>query len=149
MPLFFQFEADFVESLRCIPMQVRYNLDSCGVKLKLQHWHQFNPSQREQLVNLPCETMLERQLYRQYLQDWVLAATGQVPSDLPVEDCPAWMVATAVPTIVQEKAQSCDRLISLAQWAGLSPLQRFALIKLSRSSHENANFLPALQEFGL
>jgi hypothetical protein len=35
------------------------------------------------------------------------------------------------------------------QWAALSPLQRFALIKLSRSSHENSNFLPALKEFQL
>ncbi|HEY9298982.1 MAG TPA: nitrate reductase associated protein, partial [Phormidium sp.] len=26
---FFQFEADFVNSLRCIPMQVRYKLDTC------------------------------------------------------------------------------------------------------------------------
>ncbi len=31
----FQFEADFVASLRCIPIQVRYKLDTCGIKLKL------------------------------------------------------------------------------------------------------------------
>jgi hypothetical protein len=31
----------------------------------------------------------------------------------------------------------------------LTPLQRFALIKLTRSQHENNNFLPALIEFGL
>jgi len=32
---FFQFEADFVDSLRCIPMQVRFKLATCGIKLKL------------------------------------------------------------------------------------------------------------------
>ncbi|MDA0674030.1 MAG: hypothetical protein O3C67_10055, partial [Cyanobacteria bacterium] len=37
----------------------------------------------------------------------------------------------------------------LEQGAGLIPLQRFALIKLSRPGHENRNFLPACQEFGL
>ncbi|MEN9210118.1 MAG: nitrate reductase associated protein [Thermostichus sp. DG02_2_bins_29] len=39
--------------------------------------------------------------------------------------------------------------ISLDFWKNLEDLQRFALIKLSRSNHENKNFLPALQEFGL
>jgi Conserved nitrate reductase-associated protein (Nitr_red_assoc) len=33
------------------------------------------------------------------------------------------------------------------QWATLTPDQRFALLKLSRSNHENRNFLPALKEF--
>ncbi|WP_439648941.1 nitrate reductase associated protein [Leptolyngbya ohadii] len=31
----------------------------------------------------------------------------------------------------------------------LTAMQRFALIKLSRSQHENKNFLPALREFNL
>jgi hypothetical protein len=35
------------------------------------------------------------------------------------------------------------------QWSQLTPLQRFALMKLSRKGHENKNFYPALQEFGL
>jgi len=42
--LFFDFEADFVLSLRCIPMIVRYKLDTYGVKLKLAHWNHFDPS---------------------------------------------------------------------------------------------------------
>ncbi|NEQ62650.1 MAG: nitrate reductase associated protein, partial [Moorea sp. SIO4A1] len=33
--------------------------------------------------------------------------------------------------------------------AELTPIQRFALIKLTRPSHENKNFLPALKEFQL
>jgi hypothetical protein len=37
--------------------------------------------------------------------------------------------------------------ITLKQWQNLTPLQRFALLKLSHSSHENKNFLPALREF--
>lgn len=38
---FFAFEADFVVSLGCIPMRVRYKLDTCGIKLKLPQWHQL------------------------------------------------------------------------------------------------------------
>jgi hypothetical protein len=47
------------------------------------------------------------------------------------------------------KAQDFQVDLTLQQWASLTPLQRFALIKLSRSGHENSNFLPALQEFQL
>lgn len=62
---FFKFEADFVDTLRCVPMIVRFKLDTVGIKLSLRAW------------------------------------------------------------------------------------SRFALAKLARGGHENANFLPALREFGL
>ena len=67
MTNFFQFEADFVDSLRCIPMQVRMKLDTCGVKLKLTHWHQFTPQERQELVEKPCTTVEEIQTYREYI----------------------------------------------------------------------------------
>ena len=61
---FFKFEADFVESLRCIPMQVRMKLDTCGVKLKLTHWHQFSQQERQTLVEMPCLTDEDRKSTR-------------------------------------------------------------------------------------
>ncbi|NJO78454.1 MAG: nitrate reductase maturation protein NarM [Cyanobacteria bacterium RM1_2_2] len=145
---FFQFEADFVDTLRCIPMQVRYKLDTCGIKLKLPHWNQFNVSERQQLVEMPCTTAAEIQAYRSRLQQMVQVHTGELPADLLVESHP-WLEAKAIPESVQTQAESVGCSISLTEWANLSPLQRFALIKLSRSQHENKNFLPALQEFGL
>lgn len=147
--MFFDFEAEFVESLRCIPMQVRYKLDTCGVKLKLQHWHQFSPEIRQQLVALPCDTATAIAAYRQQLQQWVTEATGSPASELAIDPNPAWLQAETVPESVQAKAAEYGLALTVAQWAGLSPLQRFALIKLSRASHENRNFWPALQEFAL
>ena len=144
---FFQFEADFVDSLRCIPMQVRYKLDTCGVKLKLTHWHLLTAEERMQLVDAPCTTADEVQTYRSLLQDLVMAHGGDRPSDLPIESHPAWMDGTIIPESVQEQGRSVGVQINLEQWAALKPIQRFALIKLSRSHHENKNFLPALQEF--
>lgn len=146
---FFQFEADFVDTLRCIPMQVRYKLDTCGIKLKLPHWNQFDTGERQQLVEMPCATESEIQAYRAQLRQMVQAHTGELPADLPIDTHPVWLAADAIPESVQTQAQSVGCLISLARWADLTPLQRFALIKLSRSQHENKNFLPALQEFNL
>ena len=149
MTNFFQFEADFVDSLRCIPMQVRMKLDTCGIKLKLTHWHQFNQQERQALVEIPCTTADEIPTYRQYLQQLVIEHTGIPASDLPVDTHPAWMDATTIPASIQEKAQEVGTALTTQQWAALTPAQRFALIKLSRPSHENKNFLPALKEFQL
>lgn len=146
---FFDFEADFVDSLRCIPMQVRFKLDTCGVKLKLPHWHQFTSAERQELVERPCVTPDEIAAYRSRLRQLVQVHTSELPSDLPIDPAPDWLDATLIPASVQEQAHSVNQFVQLEQWAALSPLQRFALIKLSRSQHENKNFLPAMQEFGL
>ena len=67
----FQFEQDFVDSLRCIPMLVRLKLDTCGVKLKLVHWNQFNTDERRSLLEIPCSTSDEIENYRQFLQNLI------------------------------------------------------------------------------
>lgn len=149
MTHFFQFEADFVDSLRCIPMQVRFKLDTCGVKLKLAHWHQLTQEERQILVQYPCATTAEIQTYRQLLHQYVQDHSGELPSDLTIEPEPAWLDPTTVPASVEEQCQTVGVHLTTTQWCYLTPLQRFALIKLSRSQHENKNFLPALKEFQL
>lgn len=144
---FFQFEADFVESLRCIPMQVRYKLDTCGIKLKLHQWSQFTERDRQLLVDLPCETSLEIQTYRDRIQELVEARSGEVAKDLPIDPEPDWAKITIIPDSVSAKASETGITLNLEHWQNLSTIQRFVLIKLSRSNHENRNFLPALKEF--
>lgn len=148
-PMFFQFEADFVQSLRCIPMQVRYKLDTCGIKLKLEHWHQFTAAERQTLVELPCETPQDRASYRDHLQALIAQYTGTPAKDIPIDPNPPWQQTDAIPTEVQTQAHQFKTSISLESWGALTPLQRFALCKLSRPSHENRNFRPALYEFKL
>ncbi|MBD2625280.1 nitrate reductase associated protein [Trichormus variabilis] len=145
----FEFETEFVDNLRCIPMQVRYKLDTCGIKLRLSEWNQMNLAERTALVELPCLTAIEIQSYQEYLQKFILELTGKPPAQLPIESLPPWMDATTIPPSLQEKAQEIDVTITLQQWFALTPLQRFALIKLSRSGHENKNFAAAMAEFNL
>ena len=147
--MFFQFEADFVNDLRCIPMQVRLKLDTCGVKLKLHHWHQFSQDERDQLVNQPCDKPEQITAYKKDLQNLVIQKTGKPAKELDVDPHPLWLNAQEIPKPLQEKAAEFEIKITLEQWKKLTPLQRFALIKLSRPSHENKNFYPALKEFGI
>ena len=146
---FFEFEADFVEELRCIPMQVRYKLDTCGIKLKLQHWHSFSTHQRQKLIDLPCSTIAEIKDYRDNLRSQVWQNLHTYPNDLPIDQNPAWLQTDLMPDTVLQHLKELNLGISISQWQKLTPLQRFALIKLSTSDHENSNFLPALQEFEL
>ena len=146
---FFQFEMDFASSLRCIPMQVRYKLDLCGIKLKLPQWNQFSQNDRQILLDLPCQTAQQVQIYRQTLQELVAKTTGEMATDLPIEANPDWENACTIPNSVEDKSQEVGVPLTVEQWEKLTPIQRFVLIKLSRSSHENRNFVPALEEFQL
>ena len=146
---FLKFETDFVESLRCIPMLVRMKLDTCGVKLKLEHWNQFSQSQRQSLVTMPCNTPQEITNYRDFLQNLVIAKTGKPAKELTIDSHPSWLNPNEIPEALGIKAAEHNIKITPQQWSSLTPLQRFALIKLSRSSHENRNFIPALKEFGI
>ncbi|CAD5915997.1 nitrate reductase associated protein [Planktothrix agardhii] len=145
----FEFEQDFVESLHCIPMIVRYKLDSCGVKLKLEHWNKFSQEARQQLVQNSINTPEEITGYRSLLYELAEQYTNIPLKDLPIEDHPLWLEITKLPDAVQQKLEEIGVNITLKQWQDLSHLQRFSLIKLSRPSHENKNFLPALREFKL
>ncbi len=149
MAIFFKFEADFVESLRCIPMEVRYKLDICGIKLKLSDWNHMTKVEREALVEVPCTTESEIQAYGEYLQNLILQRNGTPASTLSIEPHPAWMDANNVPDSLQKKLQEIGTSITPKQWANLSELQRFSLIKLSRPGHENENFPKAIAEFNL
>jgi hypothetical protein len=146
---FFQFEQDFVESLRCIPMRVRMKLDTCGVKLKLDHWNRFSLEERQFLVDTPCATDAETAQYREQLQAMVIAHMGKPASILEIPAAPPWLDAGQIPAEVIHQATQVGLTLDLAQWEALEPDQRFALIKLSRPSHENRNFKPAMVEFGL
>lgn len=147
--MFFKFEADFVESLRCIPMQVRLKLDTCGIKLRLQEWNLFNQEERRILVESSCETQEEILDYRRRLQGLIFQYTGEMGKELPIESDPAWLNVKMIDKDVEKRSQELGICLSLEQWERLEPLQRFALIKLCHSRHENSNFLPALKEFQL
>lgn len=148
-PLFFAFESDFVTTLKCVPMIVRYKLDSCGVKLKLSEWAKFNLKDKETLAYLPCYTHTEIENYgifvKQLVQKYFDYEAGLLSS---LND--SWNNINEVPEEVQQKALEwkCP-YITIKNWIELDTLQRFALVKLSRSGHEGRNFPVALAEFGL
>jgi hypothetical protein len=149
-PGVFRFEVDFGGTLRCIPMSVRMKLDQAGIKLSLRQWNRISPAERRELVERPCTTCPETEAYRQYLVSLLETHTDTAVEFAPPESAPPWADASAVPQRIGEWARG----VGVApptdeQWAALTPLQRFALFKLTRPGHKNENFLPAMREFSL
>jgi len=147
---YFRFEEDFVEhNIRCIPMIVRLNLDMAGIKLKLSEWSAFSPGERIELATRPCGNMDEVSAYTTHLAGLIREKTGKDAVLIEVDENPLWRNMDQVPGLLQEKAATFGWNISIDQWRSLTQLQRFALLKLCRPSHENKNFPKAMKEFGL
>jgi hypothetical protein len=146
----FDFESDFVATLRCVPMAVRFKLDACRIKLALRQWSRFTTAERKMLLLAPCETATEMDAYRTSLIDLIALRADSGVKSLEEVPQPLWEQSAETPEPVRAFARSiCMIAPSNADWGRLSPLQRFALLKLSRDNHDNVNFVPALREFGL
>ena len=146
----FEFESDFVDALSCIPMAVRLKLDTSGIKLSLEQWSRFTQEDRRRLLMTPCAGDAGIEAYRRALVELVALRANDVAKPLADPPSAQWDNAHEVPAVVADYARSVglhpptDR-----QWSALTRLQRFALIKLTRDSHDNVNFAPAMNEFGL
>ncbi|GCE81977.1 nitrate reductase associated protein [Komagataeibacter diospyri] len=148
--MLFDFERDFAGSLRCIPMIARQKLDIVGIKLSLRQWSRFTREERGQLADLPCEIVSEQATYRALVAHLIATRSDEPLRQLATRGLEAWRDAGRMPDAVKTQALA-DGIAppTAAQWATLLPLQRFALVKLARSKHENENFVPAMREFGL
>lgn len=147
--MIFEFEKDFAGTFRCIPMIVRFNLDLCGIKLSLKQWSRLGRHMRAELVTRPCSTTEEIESYRDELISAIRTKVGEEPKLFQVEVNPEWRNRAAVPARINEFAASRNvSPIGPSYWAALTDLQRFAIYKLTRVSHDNDNFVPALEEFG-
>lgn len=146
----FAFEDDFVATLRCIPMAVRFKLDACGVKVTLRQWSRLTAEERRTLLLDPCDTPDDIEAYRRDLLARLQPQTDGTPQPLPPGSTVAWDDAAQTPSAVRQFAASRGvEPVPDTAWAALTPLQRFVLLKLSRDNHDNVNFVPALKEFGL
>ena len=118
--------------------------------MSLKQWNKLARDERDQLLARPCDTPQDRRAYRDYLVAAIEARTGGRASELAVAEHPEWLEESRIPVQVSEYFTAEGRSpLTLPQWAGLAPLQRYVLIKLTRPGHRNENFLPALREFGL
>lgn len=146
----FQYEQDKYYPLRRIPMIMRLKLDLCGIKLSIGDWSKFSRDEREALVMMPYATPADIAAIRTRLQELIAAYQGDSTETATVGRNSPWADKFTVPGSVSKQIQALGVPgPTPEQWAGLTDLQRFALVKLTREGHENKKLPLALNEFGL
>jgi hypothetical protein len=144
----FDFESELEATLTYIPLAVRFKLDKCGIKLSLDAWQLLPEDRRRELLRAPCDKAKAIASYRQVLCSFVREASGDkpplvsIPADSPSADVAPEQITRATAALGLPPPSS-------AGWRKLTPLQRFALVKLSREGREHRNLAAALREFGL
>jgi hypothetical protein len=130
-------------------MIVPYKPDTCGIKLKLPEWVKISVEEKSQLANLPCYLESEIEEYSELVKKLVWKyACHEARLLTSVDD--NWNELHIVPDEIQQKAieWNCP-VLTFKQWIELDTLQRFALVKLSRSGHEGKSFPRAMREFSI
>ena len=146
----FSFESEFARDLRCIPMVVRFKLDRCCIKLSLRQWSRMGAANRGKLLIARCDHDTEIDAYGQTVVRLATAHCIEPIRWLPADAAPAWADTTCVPAdVIRQAADSGIAPPSPDAWRELSVLERFALLKLARSDHDNLNFVPAMREMQL
>lgn len=146
---YFRFEEDFIEdNMRCIPMIIRFKLDMVGIKLKLSEWSKFKEEERIALALLPVNDEEESGIYNNYLRSLVKHYSGNDAEVIEIKRNPE-PDNEKIPGILSARFEKLGCLVTGDTWRSLTPLQRFALVKLVKEGHENKNFPKAIIEFGL
>jgi hypothetical protein len=111
-------------------------------------WCGLPAAVRQGLFDMPCEGPHEILRMRRYLESTFDAFQLGPPAPLQA-DCEAWNANSRVPAALVSamNAMGLPRP-ARAAWSGLSNLQRFALIELSREGRAR-KLQAALEEFGL
>ena len=104
---------------------------------------------RRRLLDAPCATPAETSAYRAALVALVAERTGESAKPLPEAPDLAWKRPRTAPAVADFARSKGLAPPSDVEWAALTDLERFVLVKLSRDNHDNVNFVPAMWEFGL
>ncbi|AGY57388.1 nitrate reductase associated protein [Gloeobacter kilaueensis] len=123
------FEKDFWPDLECVPMGVRFKLDSCKTKVSLRHWQLLSSAERAQLVALPCDSPEALAHFQATLA--ALATRYDFPL-LPIAVDPS-------PWQLEPHCGLDDQ-----SWQALSPFERFICIKAANKPELLAAILAAL-----
>jgi hypothetical protein len=129
-------------------MAVRYKLDTAGIKLQLEEWAQISEEERRALLAWPCASESDVAAFAKRMTSILESRTGHAPNVFSPLDHPEWLDPNRLPEAVHARAAALGVPLSPDHWARLSPLQRFALVKLSRPKYDPERLRPALKEFG-
>jgi hypothetical protein len=105
--------------------------------------------ERNFVAEANCNSAALLATYKTELENIIFNRTNEIAKELTIDEMPEWAQLEKIPSVVLNQCKVINKQITVEQWQQLKVLQRFALVKLCNSSHENKNLPHALIEFEL
>jgi len=143
----FGFERELYSTLSCLPLAVRYKLDSIGIKITIKQWLALDMDDRRAICEKPAGNDEERRLMTDYVCRLIAQRSGEKPSFLSIEQQATALQTRHMPAAIAEQAGSLGYELDANRWKMLDEDQRYALLKFAGDDRRRVKFAAALEEF--
>ncbi|MGH7780483.1 MAG: nitrate reductase associated protein [Candidatus Binataceae bacterium] len=142
----FKFEDEIYQTLSCLPMAAKRNLDAAGIKIGRSQWAQLSRGERLMVCEAHAETAGEMAALRLSIEKMVLAKAGSRPTELSAEVRESARPPANLPARLAACAEALGEPITQSAWNNLDEDERFALVKLGGGAKPRQNLRAALIE---
>lgn len=142
----FAYENSYREDLHFMPISMRFRLDGAGLKIGLDTWLLLPVPLRFELAGMPATAEKDIADFGGRLA-MVLASIPGAQAPAPVDVDPTeWGAQSPLPECIRRICESLGIPMSDRLWMALDALERYALVKLSRSKRQPEAFLMVWEE---
>ena len=146
----FLFEGDIHQTLECVPMAGRRQLDLARLKISLAGWQALPRPARERLVEMSVEGDAEVEEFARAISTAAADAGVELkPMQGSGREEAAKWGAAGVPEHVQRAGAGMGVAIDAARWAALDEVERFVIAKLADPKRAPEKLRAALIEIGI
>jgi hypothetical protein len=136
-------EVDSYAPLDWIPQAVRFKLDGIGAKIGLKQWQDLTMAHRQNLLDLPIESLTEKDAWRNKLHSFLAAdKAGNAREMTPVE---SWKLNVET----QEQWKSVGYSLTPETWSKWNEFERFLAMKTAFSKSSQVPMREIAQHLGL
>ena len=120
----FKFENQLNADLSCSPIAARQKLDALGIKIRSDQWLALEMNERRKINDLPTESDSEKRQFAEFVNNIVKERSGELPSQLTMEQQTAAVPTDAISQVIADKAREHGFELDSASWAKLDYDQR-------------------------
>lgn len=143
----FDFESGYSADLHFLPMAMRYRLDLAGIKIGLKAWMGIPVHDRFALAAYPIAPGDGAAGFKEEAARVLFANAREQIESIPKADPEEWGISIRPPEPVRLACEIAGMSMETDAWKRLGELQRYALLKLSKSRREPEAFGRAWREF--
>jgi hypothetical protein len=140
-------KAEMYETLSCLPMTVKENLDRAALKVSHKQWLALELSERQLIRDLPGDTDSQLRELSDLVHRLVLQRCGEKPPLMSAVQQHDALPPVELPTDLAANARELGIELAPDHWALLDEDERYVLMKLGGTRRVKHNLEAALREF--